>query len=266
MGNSDPCENGPNCWFLWNSDCWYKHPYEEKKKVLEMKREARRAFEEKKRAEENEIAEEAFTRIPALPEELKMHILHHLTATLIEKLELPISTLRAVLQVHISYFFQGWTILQPTDCKMLEYSSNRLQLLLQAREPTGSQELVKWTWMHRVVFSAEWLALIRLAKKADLVPVCPVVKPSIFNHSCSNFCKWFAPQGGWEAFYAKNHARYVGRNAIELEEEEEEGSDVEDYESDDSFEYDHEDFENDFGFGDGLDFLLDELEYAFLFL
>ena len=130
MGNSDPCENGPNCWFLWNSDCWYKHPYEEKKKVLEMKREARRAFEEKKRAEENEIAEEAFTRIPALPEELKMHILHHLSATIIEKLELPISTLRAVLQVHISHFFvtsnlQGWTILQPTDCQIFKYVAGK---------------------------------------------------------------------------------------------------------------------------------------------
>ena len=102
MGNSDPCMNGPNCWFLWNSDCWYKHPYEEKKKVLEMKREVRRAFEEKRRAEENAIAEEAFKRIPDLPEELKIHILHHLSVTLIEKLELPTSTLRAVLQVHIS--------------------------------------------------------------------------------------------------------------------------------------------------------------------
>ena len=137
-------------------------------------------------------------------------------------------------------------------------------LLLQAREPTGSQELVKSTWMHRVVFSADWLALIRLASKSDLMPICPVVKPSIFNHSCSNFCKWFAPQGGWESFYAKNQARYLGRNPVELKEDEE--SDFEAYESDDSFEYDHEDFENDFGFGDGMDDELAELEYAFLFL
>ena len=134
-------------------------------------------------------------------------------------------------------------------------------------EPTGTQELVKSTWMHRVVFSAEWLALTRLARKSDLVPICPVVKPSIFNHSCGNFCKWFAPQGGWEAFYAKDHARYLGRNPIELEgDENEEEDDFEAYESDDSFEYDHEDFENDFGFGDGMDDELDELEYAFLFL
>ena len=98
MGNGDMCRNGPHCWFLWNSDCWYKHPFEEKKKILEMRREVKRALEEKKKAEENEIADEAFTRIPNLPEELKMHILHHLSATLIEKLELPVSTLRAVLQ------------------------------------------------------------------------------------------------------------------------------------------------------------------------
>ena len=91
------------------------------------------------------------------------------------------------------------------------------QLLLQAREPAGSRELMKWTWMHRVVFSGEWLALIRLAEKADLVPVCPVAKkplgrwtsswgpilytPMEVNHSCSIICNWFAPPGGWEAFY-----------------------------------------------------------------
>ena len=103
MGNSDLCKNGPNCWFLWNSDCWYKHPYEQRKKVLEMKREVKRALEEKRKAEENEIAEEAFTRIPDLPEELKMLILHHLSVSLIEKLELPISTLRAVLQAFLCY-------------------------------------------------------------------------------------------------------------------------------------------------------------------
>ena len=105
MGNSDPCHNGPNCWFLWNSDCWYKHHYEETRKVLEMRRKVKRAWEEKKRAEENAIAEEAFTHIPDLPEELKMQILHHLSVSLIEKLELPISTLRAVLQVHFSDLF-----------------------------------------------------------------------------------------------------------------------------------------------------------------
>ena len=103
MGNSDLCKNGPNCWFLWNSDCWYKHPYEQRKKVLEMKKEVKRALEEKRKAEENEIAEEAFTRIPDLPEELKMLILHHLSVSLIEKLELPISTLRAVLQAFLRY-------------------------------------------------------------------------------------------------------------------------------------------------------------------
>ena len=102
MGNSDLCKNGPNCWFLWNSDCWYKHPYEEKKKVLSMKKEVKRVFDEKKRAEENEIAEEAFTRIPELPEELKMLILHHLSVSLIEKLELPFSTLRSVMQAKIT--------------------------------------------------------------------------------------------------------------------------------------------------------------------
>ena len=26
------------------------------------------------------------------------------------------------------------------------------------------------------------------------MPICPVVKPSLFNHSCSHFCRWFAPQ------------------------------------------------------------------------
>ena len=99
MGNSDLCRNGPNCWFLWNSDCWYKHPWEEKKKVMELKREVKKALEEKKRAEENAIAEEAFTRIPNLPEELRLLILHHLQPTIIEKLELSVSTLRSVLQV-----------------------------------------------------------------------------------------------------------------------------------------------------------------------
>ena len=112
MGNGDLCQNGPNCWFLWNSDCWYKHPYEEKKKVLEMKREVKRVVEEKKRAEENEIAEEAFTRIPHLPEELKMLILHHLSASLIEKLELPISTLRAVLQAYLSFLLYKQEVLR----------------------------------------------------------------------------------------------------------------------------------------------------------
>ena len=99
MGNSDLCRNGPNCWFLWNSDCWYKHPWEEKKKVMEMKREVKKALEEKKRVEEDAIAEEAFARIPNLPEELRMLILHHLQPTIIEKLELSVSTLRSVLQV-----------------------------------------------------------------------------------------------------------------------------------------------------------------------
>ena len=143
---------------------------------------------------------------------------------------------------------------------------HNLLVFFQAREPTGTQELVRSSWLHRVVFSAEWLALIRLAKKADLVPACPVVKPSVFKHSCSNFCKWFAPQGGWEAFYAKNPVLYAGRNHSEEEEDSEEGTDFEDYESDDSFEYNFHDFENDFGFGDGMDDVLDELEYAFLFL
>ena len=218
-----------------SSDCWYWHPYEEEEKVLEMRRmhgskEAWEAWEEKKRAEENVIAEEAFTYIPDLPEELKIQILHHLSVTLIEKLELPISTLRAVLQ---------------------------------AREPTGTQELVKWSWMHRVVFSAELHALVRLAKKADLVPICPVVKPSIYDHSCSNFCKWFAPQGDWEAFYAKNLTHYLGRNAIEFEEEEEgeEEEEEEDFEAYESDEYDHEDSENDFGFNDDLDIMLDLLDW-----
>ena len=136
---------------------------------------------------------------------------------------------------------------------------------MQAREVIGRQELVKSTWIERVVFSAEWLALIRLAKRADLLPACPLVKPSIYNHSCSNFCSWFAPQGGWEAFYAKNHSRYAGRN--EPDREESDGSDESDYdgyESDESFEYNYEDFENDFGFG--LDDELDDLEYGFLFL
>ena len=86
--------------------------------------------------------------------------------------------------------------------------------------------------------------------------------------------KWFAPQGGWEALYAKDPTRYAGFNHLEEEEEEgeeeehlsDEGSDFEGYESDDSFEYNHVDFENDFGFGNGMDDELDELEYAFLFL
>ena len=79
---------------------------------------------------------------------------------------------------------------------------------------------------------------------------------------------WFAPQGGWEALYAKHPTRYAGCNHPEEEEEDlsEEGSDFEGYESDDSFEYNQVDFENDFGFGDVMDDELDELEYAFLFL
>ena len=54
--------------------------------------------------------------------------------------------------------FAVFAILHPTYC------IKRRQKILQAREPTGSQELIKSTWMHRVVFSAEWLALIRLNK------------------------------------------------------------------------------------------------------
>ena len=75
-----------------------------------MKKEVKRVLDEKRRAEENEIAEEAFTRIPHLPEELKMLILHHLSVSLIEKLELPFSTLRSVMQAKITKTggFKAW--------------------------------------------------------------------------------------------------------------------------------------------------------------
>ena len=85
-------------------------------------------------------------------------------------------------------------------------------MILQAREPSGTPTVVKSTWIHRIkthedkvsIFGHLRLPAIHhhfinthlkvilhgMAKKADLVPSCDVVKPSIYEHSCSAFCPW----------------------------------------------------------------------------
>ena len=143
------------------------------------KAKANRAAKKKKKAEVEKMADEALRRIEDLPQELKIQILHHLSITTIQKLNLPSSMLRSVLQ---------------------------------ARESTGSQELVKSTWMPRMLTTSDTLALMKMAEEADLVPRCPVIKPSIYNHPCSILCPWFGPPKGWNKYFERNHRTYAGQN------------------------------------------------------
>ena len=68
------------------------------------------------------------------------------------------------------------------------------------------------SWMPRILAFSDILALMKMAEEADVVPRCPVIKPSIYNHTCSTLCPWFAPPMGWNAFYGRKHSTYVGRN------------------------------------------------------
>ena len=43
--------------------------------------------------------------------------------------------------------------------------------------------MVNYVVIHKVI-------LLGMARKADLVPTCDVVKPSIYEHSCGAFCPW----------------------------------------------------------------------------
>ena len=171
------------------------------------KAKANRAAKKKKKAEVEKMADEALRRIEDLPQELKIQILHHLSITTIQKLNLPSSMLRSVLQ---------------------------------AQESTWSQELVKSTWMPRMLTTSDTLALMKMAEEADLVPRCPVIKPSIYNHPCSILCPWFGPPKGWNKHFETNHRTYVGRN--DSDDESYFDSDDEDLlpdegESDSSFEF-----------------------------
>ena len=141
-----------------------------------------------KEVAEEKIANEALKRIGALPQVVRTHILHFLEIKMLEGMKLPGHVLRAVLQ---------------------------------AREPFGTKELVKSTWMHRIETYSDTYpdtqtkkqrkqtnkqtkeALFRLAERADLVPRCKVSTPSIYKHSCPALCPWFAPFGDWNAFYAR---------------------------------------------------------------
>ena len=227
-GSNRFCWNGANCWYLANGRCWYRHSgdslqcalkncgivgdrkateemrknadeairiagemkaaynkegAEDKRKVAERKKRAevrkrkakekrkeKKIAEEKRKAKEKVIADEACSRISDLPGELKIYILHHFSVKFLQRLDLPTSLLR---------------------------------LILQAEEPVGSEELVKSTWLPRIHTNEDRLALFRMAEQADLVPTCPVLKPSLYRHSCSTFCPWFAPRGGWDAMYEK---------------------------------------------------------------
>ena len=108
-------------------------------RVLEMMKEvrdlAREAAAEKKRTEEEGIAEEACSRICHLPEELKILILHHLDLSLLHRLNLAGPHLRSVLQ---------------------------------AKEPKGTHQLVMSTWLPRLLTMEDKAALIDMAKDANL--------------------------------------------------------------------------------------------------
>lgn len=80
-----------------------------------------------------------------------------------------------------------------------------LRLVLQAEEPSRSQELARSTWLPRIRSNEDKLALFRMAEEADLVPACPVVKLSLFRHTCATFCPWFAPKGSWNALFEEHY-------------------------------------------------------------
>ena len=85
-----------------------------------------------------------------------------------------------------------------------------LKAVLQAEEPIGTQELVKFTWIHRLHSNKDRFALFKLAQEANLVPDCPVVKPTFMKHTCNALCPWFAPEGGWDSVYAAVPKSFAG--------------------------------------------------------
>ena len=278
------CWNGPDCWYLANGRCWYGHfqteldsgsgdflclakkrraetnddergvteemkrnadaairiaeerkvEYQrkraeakrkdaEKKKSAEArkrkateKKKEKKIAEEKRKAEEKIIADEACSRIIGLPGELKIYILHHFSVKFLQKLNLPTSLLR---------------------------------LVLQAEEPSVSQELVRSTWLPRLDTNEDKLALFRMAEQADLVPTCPVLKPSLFGHNCATFCPWFAPRGGWDAMYEKHY------------QPESNFSEEENTDEDEEYEFDEEE---EFGFDLELNLILAMINAAYL--
>ena len=166
----------------------WKEEAAEKQKIKreEIKKAARQKILDKKEIT-SKIADEACVRITNLPEELQIHILHHLEVKQLQLLQLPPFTLRAVLQV-------------------------------QERNDTHAKELIKSTWLPRLLDKDDKLALLNLAKRAKLVPTCPVVKPSPYWHRCSSgFCAWFAPEGGWDSFHAKNHVKCGMYQCVDFE-------------------------------------------------
>ena len=282
------CWNGPDCWYLANGRCWYGHfetemdfgsgdflclarkrraeaTSDDRRATEEMKRNADAAIriaeerkvayqrkraeakrkaaekkaadqkkraearkrkadekkkekkiaEEKRKAEEKIIADEACSRITSLPGELKIYILHHFNVKLLQRLNLPSSLLR---------------------------------LVLQAKEVSGRQELVRSTWLARLDTNEDKLALFRMAEQTDLVPTCPVLKPSLFRHTCAAFCPWFAPRGGWDAMYEKHY-------------QPEFFSDEEFTDEDEEYEFDEEE---EFGFDLDLNLILAMINAAYL--
>jgi len=155
----------------------------------------------KRKAEEKQKAEEACSRIPDLPGELQVYILHHFPLKQLEQLELPVPLLRLVLQV---------------------------------KGPPGAQQLVRSSWLHRVQRPEDAAHLQGLARRAGLAPACGLTLPSLYDHYCRPLCSWFAPVGGWEATYARNPWDYRGCN--DSDEEDDYGySDESDYND----EFDH---------------------------
>ena len=144
----------------------------EREETLRMARQ--KILHEKKM--EKQIGDEALARLALLPKELQIYILHHLEVKQIQLLQFPPSTLRAVLQ---------------------------------AGERTGTPptELVKKTWIKRIMDKDDKLTIFSMAKKAKLLPTCPVVKPSPYWHRCKAFCPWYAPDGGWDVFHATKHQK-----------------------------------------------------------
>ena len=179
---------------------------EVRKRKADEKRKEKKIVEEKRKAEEKIVADEACSRITSLPGELKIYILHHFSVKFLQRLNLPRSLLR---------------------------------LVLQAEEPNGSQELARSTWLPRLHTNEDRLALFRMAEEADLVPTCPVVKPSLYGHNCATFCPWFAPRGGWDALYEKHYQPESNLS----EEENTDGDDEYDFDG-----FDYYDEEEGFGF------------------
>lgn len=184
----------------------------ESKRIADERRELKRKADEKRKAEEKQTADEACSRISELPGELQVCILHHLPLKQLQQLELPVPLLR---------------------------------LVLQAREPGGGHQLVKWSWLHRIQGHGDRAVLQELARRADLAPPCDVIKPSLYEHDCSPFCPWFAPEGGWEAFYNKNPEDHYVHGYYSDDDEEEWSGSVESVYSD---EYDYGDYD-DFPYG-----------------